>query len=231
MFSRCILNPSFLPASTRELSKSSDFEFIIKVYHTGSDKAHTPLSKEALTIDKESMLPNMPSETGSVMSDIEMDDTNKKPPENQPSDSIEHGQVDDGKTNKKGFDTMELARVVQARESVIWHNVPVFIALSASIWIGCYIIFEWYNYCEFKYNKRLFGRVWGTLICWLFSISFALVVEGAVLHLRMHWFAPIKDAYNIGECIDDLVKEVETSAAVSTLILSISWDVPLRKIS
>ena len=135
---------SILLASTRELSESSDFKFIIKVlYHTGSDKAHTPLSKEALTIDndKESMLPNMPSETGSVMSDIEMDDTNKMP-ENQPSDSIEHGQVDDGKTVKKGFD-MELARMMPAKESVVWHNVPVFIALSAGIWIGYYIIFEW----------------------------------------------------------------------------------------
>ena len=197
-------------ASARELSKSSDFKFVIKVYHTGSDKAHTPPSKEALTIDddKESMLPNMPSETGSVKSDIEMDDTVKEP-ENQPSDSIEHGQVDDGKTDKKGFD-MELARMMPARESVVWRNVPVFVALSAGIWIGYYIIFEWYNYREFTYNE-LFGRVWGTLITLLFSVGFAFVIEGAVLRLRMHWPAPIKDAYAVGEYIDDSVKEVETS--------------------
>lgn len=97
---------------------------------------------------------------------------------------------------------MELARFMPGRFNTILWNLPHFIMIGGSIWLGLWIIHYYYQVHEFKHHS-VAVRVWSSIVWALTSVGLALVFEIGFLLFKKN-FPGIKEMkYPIEEVNSD----------------------------
>ncbi|KAG7362080.1 ferric reductase like transmembrane component [Nitzschia inconspicua] len=100
---------------------------------------------------------------------------------------------------------MELGRMMPARFSTIYWNIPTFVAFSLPIWLGFVLIHETYILDEPVNFKELSTTAFYTVILVFGFAAFGVIVEVVVLKMRSHWPS---------ERFDDF--ELEVAAPIDT---------------
>jgi hypothetical protein len=109
--------------------------------------------------------------------------------------------IDKAAATCEGF-PMELGRMMPARFSKWYWNIPVLVAFNIPIWSAFIVIYKTY-YLEGGENfKELSATACYTAVVVLMFGVFGFLVEGIVLHIRSKWPS---------ECLDSFELVVETS--------------------
>lgn len=156
--------------------KYPDFEFLIKIHHTGGAGKATSTSIE---------------DSLSSGTDVENTTENNEIREWESPTSgaltlntlLEKNSADDAKESiVSGGKPMSLAHMMPARSLRMQDNVPMFLVFSLMLWLSFVIMFKWYQFRDYTTNATG-ERLWG------FFIGVVAIVYIAVLfELGMYCF-------------------------------------------
>lgn len=160
----------------------SDFELQIVVYHTGNEaKIKATASNSAEVTDYD---------------DAVLEHTNREDSET-PSEGTENDKVVPTVSQmvERGH-SMELSRFMPAVHSSMVSNIPQFLLMGGSLWVGFILMHHFYYHYEFKVLENL-TYVWSTIV-WVFaSIALAICFEVGFLSAKKYVQATKPEAYEI----------------------------------
>jgi predicted ferric reductase len=203
----------------------------IKVHHTGDGYTlpHDKIPSQAVPLFDD--VESSGSNTGNTTSGPSISVDSRPGPEKKDLDSssdeedqLKYEVTETGVTGpaSKGI-KMEVARMMPGRFSVVWWNVPAFLAFSFMIWFGFRNIFLYSNDRDPDFNTN-YVRPLGTFIALVAAVGVGVIMEGSVLYLRKSWPFAVRTYDAIRTCDatmedsgTDQVVCVESSPAVLVL--------------
>jgi predicted ferric reductase len=108
---------------------------------------------------------------------------------------------------------MEVARMMPGRFSVVWWNVPAFLAFSFMIWFGFRNIFLYSTDRDPDFNTN-YVRPLGTFIVLVTAVVVGMIMEGSVLCLRKYWPSPKVDTFAPVRTYDETMEDSATDEMV-----------------
>jgi predicted ferric reductase len=98
--------------------------------------------------------------------------------------------------NEQGF-PMELGRMMPARFSKFYWNIPLLMAFSISVWSAYIVLHKTYLLEELENFKDLSTTTFYTVVVVLMFGVFGFLLEGIVLHFRAYWPSEKLDSFEL----------------------------------
>jgi predicted ferric reductase len=124
-----------------------------------------------------------------------------------PDTAVDKG--DTAATFESGGFAMELGRMMPARFSKFYWNIPVFVAFGLPIWLGYVLIHQTYILDRAVNFREMTTTAFFTVVMVLMFGMFGVIVEGMVLHLRTRWPS---------ERLDDFTLETVATSNVNQIV-------------
>jgi NAD(P)H-flavin reductase len=226
-------------------ARAAGISFEITIYHTGAKRISGKDCENALddTVGLDTSLkdgshssfdnvPRSSSVSGSFgESDSKVDEeTDNDVRSNtdiasQHKDSSVRTDNDDKATSAPQGFAMELGRMMPARFTKWYWNMPVLVAFNIPIWCAIIVIYKTYYLEGGETFKEMCATVFYTVVVVLMFGVFGVLVEGAVLHLRSHWPSErldnfelvVERSHNLRVSINGLVDEESTKEMFTIL--------------
>ena len=172
-----------------------EFELTIKLYYTGGN-TKTPSNMLNTTMEKSeteytsdrTTTTDAGSSHHSVNSERNVDQrTITNITKTKQSDQVK--QLDSSVRQNLYFPdreghAMEVARMMPARHSNIVSNLPLYLVMTGSTWLGFHIMFATYDYYPNSHYNEKSEQVWVTLLLISFYIVVGLTIEGVSYVIR-----------------------------------------------
>ena len=174
-----------------------NFDLTIKVFYTGGEKskaqasilnATTDQSESDCTSDRTNVTDVFNSHNSETSDGIEIDFFVDPPKSvatttkmNPSCDKMEQQDITSCRhhlyfPDRQGH-AMEVARMMPARFSNIVSNIPLFMVITCSTWIGFHIMFASYDYSpDSPYNEKS-EQVWVTMLLIIFYVVVGMITE------------------------------------------------------